>query len=366
MHNVLYTLKYLDKNKFDFNNNNYTATGNVDKTPDENVCQLQRELNEAGYTDKFGQKLKEDGIYAGKTAYADDSRRADNPITDNNRYKTATVNGKEYRVEYPTATKEDLQPKMLDSSEIKLASSGYDAKLLNNPYTDDELNKLKKEGMLPKEDEHRNTLKKTMIKRLSANWWSNNGNAENQKKIATIGSKLREFDDNNFTKAYYLNSSTSAGTMGHNAIMLMNKDGYALVFSFYPNSEGLDSIKTDAEMRFSVLTPNQANRTLNQDGYIFSMSASDGEIKTENYNRYIEFDISNGQGYNMYYKAVTLYSDPGVYELLGRQCDDIACEILNFGGIDVEATGIPNISYKHKENEILLDTIWKTIKETWR
>ena len=71
--------KYIDvKDEFDFKHNNYTTTENVDKTPDENVRQLQRELNEAGYTDKFGQKLKEDGIYAGKTAYADDMRKADN------------------------------------------------------------------------------------------------------------------------------------------------------------------------------------------------------------------------------------------------------------------------------------------------
>lgn len=46
----------------DFKNNNYTTIANVDKTPDEKVRQLQRELNEAGYTDKFGQRLKEGGI----------------------------------------------------------------------------------------------------------------------------------------------------------------------------------------------------------------------------------------------------------------------------------------------------------------
>ena len=53
------------KDKFDFNQNNYTTTKNIDTTPDEKVRQLQRELNESGYTDKFGQKLKEDGVYGG-------------------------------------------------------------------------------------------------------------------------------------------------------------------------------------------------------------------------------------------------------------------------------------------------------------
>ncbi|MEE1042801.1 MAG: hypothetical protein UH854_02440, partial [Clostridia bacterium] len=77
---------------------------NIDTTPDEKVRQLQRELNESGYTDKFGQKLKEDGIYGGKTAYADDRRMINNTgkthtninnnstITDSKRYDIVTLN----------------------------------------------------------------------------------------------------------------------------------------------------------------------------------------------------------------------------------------------------------------------------------
>ena len=81
--------KYIDvKDEFDFKHNNYTTTENVDTTPDENVRNLQRELNEAGYTDKFGQKLKEDGIYAGKTAYADDSKKADVENNNNSNVET--------------------------------------------------------------------------------------------------------------------------------------------------------------------------------------------------------------------------------------------------------------------------------------
>ena len=360
--------KYIDvKDEFDFKHNNYTTTENVDKTPDENVRQLQRELNEAGYTDKFGQKLKEDGIYGGKTAYADDMRRADNPnmasdsSTVNNKHKTTIIND----IEYPMVIKEDIQPKLLDNSQVKLSSGNLESNRKSSQYDVPDLKKLMEEGTLSPGDESRNPLKKTMIKRLSSNWWRNIGNDENQKKIATIGDKLRKFDDNHFNKAYYLNNSTSAGTMGHNAVMLMNKDGYATVFSFYPQSEEFkESFDTEAEMRFSVLTPEQAKRVLEGDGYIFGMSASDGGIKTEIYNRYLEFDISNGQGYNMYYKAINLYSNPGTYKLTERQCDDIACEILNNGGIDIDATGIPNISYKHKENKILVDKIWKTIKES--
>ena len=85
--------KYIDvKDEFDFKHNNYTTTKNIDTTPDEKVRQLQRELNEAGYTDKFGLPIREDGLYGGKTAYADDSMKADNPNSSNNynySYKTS-------------------------------------------------------------------------------------------------------------------------------------------------------------------------------------------------------------------------------------------------------------------------------------
>ena len=50
----------------------------------------------------------------------------------NNKYKTAIIGGKEYQVVYPIATKEDLQPKMLDNSEVKLANGNYTVKLTSN------------------------------------------------------------------------------------------------------------------------------------------------------------------------------------------------------------------------------------------
>ena len=98
--------KYIDaKDEFDFKHNNYTTTDNVDKTPDEKVRRLQRELNESGYTDKFGQKLKEDGIYAGKTAYADDSRKADNVSNNANveTYTTTTLSSTDNLTEQNTS-----------------------------------------------------------------------------------------------------------------------------------------------------------------------------------------------------------------------------------------------------------------------
>ena len=97
------------KDEFDYRNNNYTTTENIDTTPDENVRNLQNELNEAGYTEKFGERLKEDGIYAGKTAYAHDVWKKDtitnygnvNPIHTSEQQKKDTY------VETENLSKED-------------------------------------------------------------------------------------------------------------------------------------------------------------------------------------------------------------------------------------------------------------------
>ena len=98
--------KYIDaKDEFDFKHNNYTTTENVDTTPDENVRQLQRELNEAGYTDKMGQPIKDDGVYAGKTAYADDSMKADNP----NKTNYSTTQSTKNQFSAKDLSKEDIE-----------------------------------------------------------------------------------------------------------------------------------------------------------------------------------------------------------------------------------------------------------------
>lgn len=61
------------KDTFDYQRKNYTTTKNSTQRFDQAVQNLQHKLNEKGYTDKFGEKLKEDGIYGGKTRFAEDS-----------------------------------------------------------------------------------------------------------------------------------------------------------------------------------------------------------------------------------------------------------------------------------------------------
>ena len=387
--------RYIDtKDEFDFKHNNYTTTENVDKTPDENVRQLQRELNEAGYTDKFGQKLKEDGIYAGKTAYADDMRRADNPNTAN--YTTNKNNEKKFSIE--NLTENDIEkigkyvygnkynPEILalnitDDGMVEIPKemaslAGPMAPVYENVY--DILKKTKNvasdikdkaktvfdeyvpyyfpsknntrlsdKGKLGDDDKKYNTTKQTMLKCLSANWFGTNGIEPFQEYIHEFADKFREFDDNSFVKAVLLNKSTGASDMGHNAVMLINKDNQGLVFSFYSTKPNFPkSLLTEAEVRFGVLNAEEVDDLLNaKNKTSLFLVASDNSVRVESYDRVKSYDLPS-TGYNMYNAAVNLYDRPGLYSLIARQCDDIAVELLKEGGIQIDQSFIPNLTYE--------------------
>ena len=68
-------------------------------------------------------------------------------------------------------------------------------------------------------------------------------------------------------------------------------------------------------------------------------------MQKESYDRFAYFDLPS-TGYNMYQAAIDIYDDPGTYFIVGRQCDDIACELLRLGGIDIDSKVTPNQTYK--------------------
>ncbi len=85
------------KDEYDYKNKNYTTTQNIDTTPNEKVRETQQKLNELGYTDKFGEPLKEDGVLGGKTQYAYDTYSTSNnrqptKYESNNYYSDSEVN----------------------------------------------------------------------------------------------------------------------------------------------------------------------------------------------------------------------------------------------------------------------------------
>ncbi len=196
------------------------------------------------------------------------------------------------------------------------------------------------------EDEKYNNVKKTMLKCLSANWYGTDGNKDFQEYIHGQADRLRLYDDNSFKKAVLLNNSEGASTLGHNAVMLINKDNEGLVFSFYPtNSNFTKSILTTAEVRFGVLNSEEVDNLLNaKNKYTLFLVASDNTVVQEKYDRVLAYELQN-TGYNMYNAAVALYDCPSYYSLAIRHCDDIAVELLRTGGINPFQFIWPNATY---------------------
>ena len=199
----------------------------------------------------------------------------------------------------------------------------------------------------------------------SFSWYNNDGNDSVQNTIHEQTQELRSFEEDNIEKAYLLNKSTGAFTAGHNAVMLVDKNGRGIIFSIF--SSGGNVLDTKAELRFSVLPKEKVDSFVNNNGMstkIRDMVATDSTIQEEKYNRFAYFDITGEDGIKMYDYAVELFDNPGDYLLFSRQCDDIVTEIFKQGGIEIDSKLRPNDTYDNidahkwkKENEI-----WKTIK----
>ena len=211
--------------------------------------------------------------------------------------------------------------------------------------------KISWNGNLSEGDETYTEPKQTMIKCLSSLWKKNKNNEIRQLMIHAQADKLRAFDDTSFNKAVLLNYSDGAGTLGHNAVMLINKNGYGVVFSvFSTKDKALKSIYTDAELRFSVLTPEQVNILTKNNGekkLISGMPATDGNVTHEYYNNYVEFEITNDQGTKMYEFATTRYDCPGNYKLLTDNCDHFTVDCFEQGGIYIDKYTFPNNTWKN-------------------
>ena len=197
-------------------------------------------------------------------------------------------------------------------------------------------------------DEQYSWLKQTMLHYLGTTWTISTEQWERD-RIHETANSLRNFDDNSFNRAIYLNDSDGALEQGHAGLLLLNSLGEGLLFSYYPTNESLPEVmNVDAEMRFDVLSSERVNNLLYGNGQVGSVTASDGDIIfSENYDRFIYFDISNSAGINMFNAGAWIYANPGTYRLLGNQCDNIVDQIMTAGGYGYDVQWRPNNTYEY-------------------
>ena len=345
------------KDDFDHKTGKYTTTEYASKEPDENVKKIQQTLNENGVKNKYGNDIKVDGFVGSETLKAVDELKKENESKGNAKVLKAedwyNPNPEYvYREKYPGVlevvdSKTGL-PLSFASASGPMPIPGITDKLFKpepiQPAYDPNLIYQPKSGNLSPGDEKHSEATKTIITTLSKNWYRNMSNSEVQETMHTQAENIREFDDETFKKAVFLNASDGAYVFGHTGVMLINKDGCSVVFSVFSDEEG-SPLDNKAEMRFAVLTADETDRVLKTNGIIENMASSDGQKKKEEYNRFATFEISNENGYKMYEFASSLFSRPGDYKLLSRQCDDIACEILSKGGINIKSKPFPNWTY---------------------
>ncbi len=175
-----------------------------------------------------------------------------------------------------------------------------------------------------------------------------------KERIADLAVTLRD-TDTRITDVILLNNSEGAGGFGHNALLLMNPHGQGFLFSYYgPENYPWDDT---GEMRFSVLSADEVNEIKDRSGEVKEAVTIYGDRRWENgkaaYDRFVWCDVPNMEaGKHMFQYAVNMFVNPGDYNILGQQCDDVASKILSAGGIGYENKLLPNSSYElYKQNK---------------
>ena len=167
-------------------------------------------------------------------------------------------------------------------------------------------------------------------------------NDASKRNLSAISINLRKFDDLSINRAYYLNDRFGAAWQGHTAVLLVNKHGDGILFS-YGAATG-DFFDGPARMNVGIYDKKGTDKLLNnQEVFVISNS---GSVAKENYGRKTDYNISAEDGYKMFRKAVEIMEDMENYDVLKNNCDQIATEIFYAGGINILSLIRPNWTYE--------------------
>ena len=191
------------------------------------------------------------------------------------------------------------------------------------------------------------SAKYNMLESLGNIW----RNVDDATKIAIedIANNLRAAHVDNITRIILLNDENGAIYQGHMAVLLINEDDTAFLFSYYPTSEGPETITgVRGEMRFRVLGREEWNDLLyeGRESYLLS---TEGDIVKESYTRNLYIEVDDSQGSDAFITAVNYFREPGTYYLFGQNCDEVAQNILESAGIYYDKHVRPNDSFEATE-----------------
>ena len=191
------------------------------------------------------------------------------------------------------------------------------------------------------------SAKYNMLESLGNIW----RNVDDATKIAIedIANNLRAAHVDNITRIILLNDENGAIYQGHMAVLLINEDDTAFLFSYYPSSEGPETITgVRGEMRFRVLGREEWNDLLyeGRESYLLS---TEGDIVKESYTRNLYIEVDDSQGSDAFITAVNYFREPGTYYLFGQNCDEVAQNILESAGIYYDKHVRPNDSFEATE-----------------
>ena len=183
---------------------------------------------------------------------------------------------------------------------------------------------------------------------------------EARSRIHQLAATLR-VTDTTITDNILLNNSAGASGFGHNATLLLNASGQGFLFSFNPANESMPY--SAGELRFSILSAEGVNLLKDGDGAVYREVTIFGNLRDEEYDRFVWNDITSEQGNAMFYKAADIFEFPGTYMITGYQCDNVTNEIFTAGNAGYYVWSTPNNTYhRYKEGR----THWGNRLAVWR
>lgn len=176
--------------------------------------------------------------------------------------------------------------------------------------------------------------------------WNSSGYVDTPRVAFTV--TQLSFNPDAVAYAYLLNDANAVpdknlygGPEGHNALLLVDRNGLGTYYSFGPGKDGKGATAADNMIRRS-LSKSKVDELLNSgwvDGY-------DGK-----YTRSLVQSVptSTGSGRTMYNKAEDFCKNPREFKGLTFNCTLLANQILQAGGLAYCATAIPNSAFNRLE-----------------